>query len=148
MFSRNQCDFINGYSTRQCLLAMYEKWKSAVDNKKAFGAVLTDLSKAFDYLFYELLLDKSHAYGFSIPALRLVYSYLENRKQKTKINSAYGAWEEILIGVPQGSILGSLISNIFLCDSFYMMSDSDFAGYADNNTTYFSADTVARNCLC
>ena len=77
----------------------------ALDNKKTFGALLTDLSKTFDCLSNELLLAKLHAYGFSIPALRLVYSCLKNRKQRTKINPAYSSWEEILFGVSQGSIL-------------------------------------------
>ena len=68
---------------------MFEKWKSAVDNKKTFGALLTVFSKAFDCLSQEVLLANLHAYGFNIPALRLVYSYLKNRKQKTKIDFAY-----------------------------------------------------------
>ena len=104
---------------------MLEKWRSAVDNKKTFGVLLTDLSKAFDCLSHELLLAKLHAYGFSIPALRLVYSYLKNKKQRTKINSAYSCWEEIIYEVPQGSILWPLLFKIFLCDLFCMMSDTD-----------------------
>ena len=94
-------------------LVMLEKWKSAVDNKKAFGALLKDLSKAFDYLSHELLLAKLHAYGFSIPVLRLVYRCLKNKKQRSKIDSAYSCWEEILFGIPQGSIPESLLFNIF-----------------------------------
>ena len=84
--SKYQCGFRNGYSTQHCLLLMLEKWKRAVDNGKVFGILLTDLSKAFDCLSHELPLAKLHAYGFSISALRLIYSYLANRKQRTKIN--------------------------------------------------------------
>ena len=80
-----------GYSTQQCLLSMLEKWKRAVDNGKAFGLLLTDLSKAFDCLSHELLLAKLHAYGFSFAALRLIHSYLTNRKQRTKVNSSYSS---------------------------------------------------------
>ena len=58
---------------------LLEKWKSAGDKGKSFGALLTDLSKAFDCLSHELLLAKLHAYGFSIAALRLIHSYLTNR---------------------------------------------------------------------
>ena len=71
-----------------------------------------------------------------------MYSYLKNRKQRTKISSVYSCWEEILFGVPQGSILGPLLFNIFLCDLFYMMSDTDLASYADDDTPYVSADTI------
>ena len=71
--SRYQCSFRQGYSTQQCLLPMLEKWRSAVDNKKTFGILLTDLSLAFDCLSHELLLEKLHAYGlFRIPALKFV----------------------------------------------------------------------------
>ena len=80
ILSKFQCGFRKGYSAQHCLLAMLEKWKSAVDNKRNFGALLTDLSKAFDCLPHDLLLAKLNAYGFSLPALRLVQSYLSNRK--------------------------------------------------------------------
>ena len=70
--SRHQCGFRKGYSTQRCLLTMFEKWRSAVDNKKTFRGLLTDLSKAYDYLSHELLLAKLHPYGFDIPTLRLV----------------------------------------------------------------------------
>ena len=140
--SKYQCDFRKGYSTQHCLLFMLEKWKRAVDNGKVFGILLTDLSKAFDCLSHELLLAKLHAYGFSISALRLIYSYLANRKQRTKINMSYSSWEEILFGVPQGSILGPLLFNIFLCDMFFELSQTDFASYADDNTPYAEADNI------
>ena len=98
--SKCQCGFRKGYSPQHCLLPMLEKWKSAIDNRKMFGALLTDLSKAFDCLSHDLLIAKLNAYGFSIAALRLVQNYLSNRKQRTKINSDFSSWEEILFGVP------------------------------------------------
>ena len=90
-FSKYQCGFREGYSTQQCLLSMLEKWKRAVDNGKAFGLLLTDLSKAFDCLSHERLLAKLHACDFNFPALRLILSYLTNRKQRTKVNSSYSS---------------------------------------------------------
>ena len=104
--SKYQCGFPKGYSTQLCHLFMLERWKRALDNGKLFGILLTDLSKAFGCLSHELQLAKLHAYGFSISALRLIYSYLANRKRRTKINMSYSSWEEISFGVPQGSILG------------------------------------------
>ena len=71
---------------------MLEKWKAVVDIKKIFGALLTDLSKAFDYLSHDLLLAKLNTFGFSLPALRLMQSYLSNRKQRTRINSEFSSW--------------------------------------------------------
>ena len=64
---------------------MLEKWKSAVDKGKSFGALLTDLYKAFDCLSHEVLLAKLHAYRFSIARLRPIHRYLTNRLQRTKI---------------------------------------------------------------
>ena len=57
------------------------------------------------------------------------------------MNSAYSSWEEILFGVPHESIIWFLL-NILLCDLFYMMSDTDLASYADDDTPYVSADTI------
>ena len=67
-------------------------------NSGMFGALLTILSNAL-----------SNAYGFSLPALKLVHDYLSNRKQKTKVNRTYSSWLELVFGVPQGSIPWSII---------------------------------------
>ena len=69
---------------------MLEKWKHAVDNKKVFIVLLTDLSKAFDCICHDLLIAKLNAYGLSLPALKLVHSYLQNRKQRMVLPIAYG----------------------------------------------------------
>ena len=143
-FPKFQCGFRKGYSTQQCLIAFIEKWKSAIDQVKSFGAVLTYLSKAFDCFPHELLIAKLHAYGFSLRALRLVNSYLSNRKQRTKINESFSSWEEIFFGVRQGPLL----FNIFMCDLFLIVNDVDFANYANDNTPFASANTPVEVLEC
>ena len=68
---------------------MLEKWESAVDKGKYFRALLTELSKAFDCISHEFILAKLYAYGFRLRALRLIHSYLTNRKQGTRVNGHY-----------------------------------------------------------
>ena len=103
ILSKYQCGFRKGFSAQHCLLAMLKKWNSSVDRGETFGALLTDLSKAFDCLDHELLIAKLHAYGFSMSALGLISNYLSDRKQRTRINSTYSSWSKVLFGVPQGS---------------------------------------------
>ena len=77
---RFQGGFRKGFSAQHCLLSVLEKWKSAIDNRKTFGAFLTGLSRAFDCLPHDFLIAKLNAYGISIAALRVVQNYLSNRK--------------------------------------------------------------------
>ena len=75
--------------------SLTKKWKAAVDKGKVFGALLTDLSKAFHSLSHELLIVKLNAYGFTLPSLKLLHDYLSDRKQSTKVNNSYSTWFEI-----------------------------------------------------
>ena len=113
---------------------MLEKWKNAVNKEKCFGVLLMDFSKAFDFLSYGLLIVKLHVYGFDLPALKIIHSYVSSRKQRIKNNATHSSWEETriylfgvkLFGVLQGYILGPLLFNIFLCDLFWIMCETDF----------------------
>ena len=80
-----------------------------------------DLSKAFDALSYELLIAKLHAYGFCKESLVLLLKYLSNRWQRTKINKSFSSGMKLLQGVPQRSVLGPLLFNIYL-DDLYISS--------------------------
>ena len=76
-FSMYQCGFRKGINPQHCLIAMLEKWNLRKDKGDSFGALLTDLSKAFECLSHELLIAKLVAYGFSRSALKLMYTYKE-----------------------------------------------------------------------
>ena len=130
------CGYRKGYCAQYAIMTLLEKWRIALDNKGYGGAILMDLSKAFDTLNHELLIAKLNAYGFSHSSLRLLYSYLTDRWQRTKINYTYSSWTEIIQGVPQGSILGPLLFNIYLNDLFYLDIDSHLCNYDDDNTLY------------
>ena len=130
------CGFRKGLSTQYCIMVMLEKWRDARDNGNIAGAVLTDLSKAFDCLEHELLVAKLEAYGFDFQSLAYIYSYLSHRKQRTKVNKTFSAWSDIKSGVPQGSILGPLLFNVYVNDMFYFVGSSDVANYADDTTPY------------
>jgi hypothetical protein len=93
-----------------------------------------DLSKAFDCLPHDILLDKLSAYGMSTDSVSLLESYLSSRKQQIKINGILCSWSDIQKGVPQGSILGTLLFNVFINDIFYFVKKGTLYNYADDNT--------------
>ena len=122
---------------------MLEIWKRATDNNDAFGALLTDLSKAFDCLSHDLLIAKLYAYGLDIYALNILQDYLHNCKQSTKVDSFYRSYEAILSGVPQGSILAPLLFHIFMCGMFLILNTIYFTDYTDDNTPFVVRDNIA-----
>ena len=109
-----------------------------MDKGGYFSALLTDLSKAFDWLLHYLLIAKLDAYGFKNDALYLIFNYLNNRKQRVKINSSFSSFQNIISGVAQGSLMGLLLFNIFL------FCPPEIANYTDDNTPYATGDCLIR----
>jgi len=111
-------------------------WRKALDNNEYIAAILMDLSKAFDCLPHDILLSKLNEYGLSEPATSFIQSYLTNRKQQIKVGNIVSSWAGIGKGVPQGSILGPLLFNVFI-NIFYFIQKSSLYNYADDNTLSF-----------
>ena len=85
---------------------------------------------------HDLLLAKLNAYGSDYKSLKLISSFLSNRKYRPKINSCFSDWKHLLIGVPQGSVLTPVLFNIYMCDFFLFISESNVANCADDTTLY------------
>ena len=123
------------YSSNHVLITLIENWKKTLDEKFFVGAVLIDLSKAFDCIPHDLLIAKLHAYGFSENIVTFIFSYLKRRKQNVKIESFYSDFLTLLSAVPQGSILGPILFNLFLNDLLTTMKMSElYYKFADDNT--------------
>ena len=135
----NLCGYRKGFSIHLALLPLTEKRKKALNNKGFGGAVLMDLSKAFDAINHGLLIAKIHAHGFDKSSLKLLFSYLNNRWHRTKINQNFSSWEELLQGVPQGSVFGRLLFNVYLYDLFYLTESTEVCNFTDD-TTFFVCD--------
>ena len=138
----SQCGFRRVDSTQYCLLVLIKKFKEAIDTGNKFGALLTDLSKAFDWLDHSLLVAKLHWYGLSPLLLKLIFSYFSDRTHRTKIKEYFSNRLKIKYGVPQGSILGPLHFNTNSVDMYHEYEDSDIEKCADDTTPHACAPDI------
>ena len=123
----------SGYNTNHVLICLIENWRHALDKNLFTSAVLIDLSKAFAFIPHDLLAAKLHAYGLDFDTITFLHNYLKNRKQSVKINNISSFFRAILLGVPQGSILGSFLFNVFINDLLLWLTKSDLHNFADDN---------------
>ena len=120
------------------LLTLTEDWRAELDKRKVIGAVAIDLSKAFDCLPHELLLEKLKFYGVIDNSVALLRSYSSCRYQRVKLGHTFSTWMGVSAGLPQGSLLGPLLFNIFMNDLTFAIRDCRLISYADDTKLHLS----------
>ena len=143
-FSMYLCCFRKNHSTQDALVRLLNSWQNSLDKKHIVGTLLMDLSKAYDCLPHDLLIAKLAAYGVDFPSLSLLYDYLSNRQQRVKVQSHFSDWLKIETGIPQGSILGPILFNIFLNDLLWIIEKAEICNFADDNTLSASSITLEK----
>ena len=113
-----------------------------IDNGEKMGVLFMDFSKVFHRINYSLLVAKLKTYGFSDQALSLLQSYLFNRLHRFTINGSFSSWNEVITEVTQGAILGPLIFNRFLNDTFLFISNCHLCNY--DNSLYESGKIMQK----
>ena len=147
-FDKYLYPFISAYrknfSTQQVFIRLLEEWREKLDENFIVGAVLMDLSKAFDCIPHDLIIDKLAAYRIERETLRLICSYLKSRKQILKINNTYSDINEYISRVPQGSILGPILFNLSINDLFFFIEIASMHNFADDNTLFAWGETLSK----
>ena len=134
--SPNLSGFLKGHSCCTALLKLTEDWRAYLDRREAFAAVTIDLSKAFDSVCHPLLPAKLKAYGFTYDVLEIMTAYLIGRRQRVKLEGVNPTWRTIKTGVPQGSLLGPLLFNMYVNDLNYFITNTSLRLHADDTTQY------------
>ena len=133
-----------GCSTNHVLIRFIENWITRLNKNLFTGAVLMDLSKAFDWIPHDLLIAKPHAYGLSFDTLTFLNSYLNDRKKNVRTNNIFSAFQTILSGVLKDSILGRICFDIFFNDLLLWIKNSDLHNFADNNKITATCNTLTE----
>ena len=139
--------FWKGYTTQYALINLLQKWQKCLDASDGIvGTLLMDLSKAYDCAKHDLIIAKLEAYGVGENSLRIIQNHLSQRQQRVKVGLSLSEWLEIILGVPQGAILGPILFNVFINDLLLFIKETNICNFADDTALYASGkelDTIS-----
>ena len=144
LLDRRQHGFRKDHSTGTAIFELIQFIYNSLDKREIVGCIYVDYSKAFDTLDHSILCKKLALYGLSAGVVDWCRNYLNNRKQRVKVNDNMSECEGVTYGVPQGSILGPLFFILYVNDviSIFKENDPRIMLYADDTVIYFSHSSV------
>ena len=137
-----QFGFRKNHSTEHALIELVDQIKLNMSGNQMTCGIFIDLSKAFDTVNHQILIDKLEHYGIRGKALDIFRSYLSNRKQYVHIGNSKSKLLPISCGVPQGSVLGPLFFLIFINDLYKCCPDGKVRLFADDTTIFFYKNNI------
>ncbi|KAL9982533.1 hypothetical protein ACROYT_G004584 [Oculina patagonica] len=143
LLTNNQWAYRKGYSTELLLAHLTETWRRAIDSKKVVGVVFIDFQKAFDSVSHSILIHKlKHYFGIDGNLLDWLKDYLSNRKQFTVMNGKKSDYAQVTYGIPQGSVLGPTLFNLYKSDLPDSVTSGEVYMYADDTSIYCVGNTI------
>lgn len=141
ILSHRQYGFREGKSTEDAIVHLTKQVYKSINNSEPSVAVFVDLAKAFDTVDHVRLLHDLEQIGFRGVPYKLMRSYLEGRKQIVKIGGVYSQEKTIEYGVPQGTVIGPILFNIYLHDLYKLETTGDVISFADDTVIFFKDST-------
>ena len=137
-----QFGFREKYSTTLALIEIVDNIRREVDIGKSVIGIYLDLSKAFDCVNHDKLLEKLNHCGIRGVANSWFKSYLSNRTQKTYVNGVYSSSKSVPVGVPQGSVLGPVLFLIYVNDIKHVLAHNQLRLFADDTNVFISGNNI------